>query len=153
MSKGAIGSILVLTAAAVAVFVSGCGGGDSTTAVSKAQYVKKVNAFCREKEEERFGDLMAKGQKLEEKARGKAISNKEKEDILVSVLPSYEKMVTELREMDVPEGDEDQLEAIYDAMDQAAQKIKANPGTALVSEVPFVASEKLAKAYGLECGF
>lgn len=150
MSKGVMGSILVLVAAAALLAVSGCGGGGSSSSVTKAQYVKQVNKTCKEEEEKRFGELMAKGQKLEEEARGKAISTKAKEEALVSLLPPYEKMVEDLREVEAPEGDEEELEAIYDAMDEAAQSVKANPGTALVSDVAFKQAAKKAEAYGLK---
>lgn len=142
-----------MAALAVLVAVSGCGGGGDSTSVTKAQYVKQVDAICKKEEEKRFGELMAKGQKLEEEAKGKAISAKQKEDALVSLLPSYEKMVDHLRSLDVPAGDEEKLEAVYDAMDEAGEKMRANPGTALVSEVAFSEANKLTKAYGLSCSF
>lgn len=153
MSKGVAGSILAMAVVAALLAVSGCGGGGDSTSVTKAQYVKQAEALCKKEEEKRFGELMAKGQKLEEEAKGKAISTKAKEEAFVTLVPSYEKMVDSLRALDKPEGDEEKLEAIYDAMDEAAQNMKQNPGTALVSEVAFSKANKLSKAYGLSCGF
>jgi hypothetical protein len=146
---------LVLVAAAVAVLaaVSGCGGGSDSTSVTKASYVKKVNAICKDEEEKRFGELMARGQKIEEEAKGKEISTKVKEEALLSLIPSYEKMVDHLRALDAPAGDEEKVEAVYDAMDEAAENMRENPGTALVSEAAFAKASKLSKAYGLSCEF
>lgn len=148
-----MGSILAMAALVALVAVSGCGGGGDSTSVTKAQYVKQVNALCKKEEEKRFGELMAKGQKLEEEAKGKPISTKTKEEALLSLLPSYEKTVEQLRSLDAPAGDEEKVEAIYDAMDEAGEKMRENPGTALVSEVAFSKANKLTKAYGLTCGF
>jgi hypothetical protein len=153
VSKG-VGSILTVAALAVLVFASGCGGGDSSSSLTKAEYVKKVNDICLKESEKRFAKLLAKGDRLEEEARGKEVSAQAKEKAILSLMPSYEKMVDNLRALEAPEGDEEQLEAIWDAMDEGAQNVRESPGTAFVSDVNFRAANKLAKGYGLkECAF
>ena len=53
MQKGAIGGVVgAVLLIAIALAVAGCGGGggdSSTTALTKAQYVKQANAICGDK--------------------------------------------------------------------------------------------------------
>lgn len=146
MSKGVVGSILGVAVVLLALLGAGCGGDDESEALTKAQFLKQGNAICKKAEEER-GEAI---NKAAETFKGKEISLKEQEDLVLEVLPTYENATTKLDELGAPEGDEKKVEALVEAMEGAAEQVKASPGTALETSVPFKKANELAKKYGLE---
>lgn len=162
----------ILNAAAivtVAVLIAGCGGGsdnDSSNAAAagdtstsattasgesaptpeKAELIKQADAGCEKGRREAEAQI---GRKLKGNPNEAA-----KEKIITSIsLPAIEAQADELRALDAPSGDEEQIEAIAQGIEDAVAAAEKN--TRVLSEKgnPFVEVGKLASAYGFQaCG-
>lgn len=146
MSKGVVGSILGAAVLLLALLGAGCGGDDEGEALTKAQFLKQGNAICKKSEEER-GKVIAE---TSAKFSGKEFTLKQQEDLILQVLPTYENAATKIEELGAPEGDEEKVEEIVKAMEEAAVQVKASPGTALETNVPFKEANELVEKYGLD---
>lgn len=146
MSKGVVG--LIVGAIALLVFgAAGCGDGDSTEeALTKKQFLRQGNAVCYKKEQERNDIIAAEGARLSGGTKNLAA---QQEKLVLKILPTYEEATAGLDELGAPEGDEKQVEAIVEAMEEAAEKVKADPGTAVTTGLPFKKANELAQDYGL----
>jgi hypothetical protein len=140
------GPFVSVVGAVLLAFVmgSGCGSDSSSTALTKAQFVKQGNAICKEWEAGRNAAIAAVGQKFSGKT-----SNAAKEKAILMILSPYEEAIGRLEELSAPSGDDAQIEAILASMHEAAGKVKADPGTALVSGLPFRQANKRVEDYGL----
>jgi hypothetical protein len=148
VSKGVLGSILCLLAALSLLF-AGCGGGDdeTTSSLTRAQFLKQGNAICKKSEEEKGKALRALVAKLDP---NKPITQERKEQLVLTViLPPYEQTTEDLKGLGTPEGDEEEVEAIIKAMEEAAKESRADPGVAVTSVRQFEDANKMATDYGL----
>jgi hypothetical protein len=147
VSKGVVG--LIAGVVALLVFgVVGCGDGDSTEeALTKAQFLRQGNAICFKKEKERNDIINEEGARLSGKTKNLVA---EQEKLVLKILPTYEESAAGLDELGAPEGDEKQVEAIVKAMEEAAEKVKADPGTAVTTSLPFKKPNELNEGYGLK---
>jgi hypothetical protein len=148
VSKGVLGSILCLLAALSLLFV-GCGGGDdeTTSSLTRAQFLKQGNAICKKSEEEKGKALRALVAKLDP---NKPITKERKEQLVLTViLPPYEQTTEDLKGLGAPEGDEEEVEAIIKEMEKAAKKTKADPSVAVTTVREFEDANKMATDYGL----
>jgi hypothetical protein len=147
VSKGALGLIACILAALSLLF-AGCGGGDDeTSSLTKAQFVKQGNALCKKAEEEKGKAIKSLVAKLNPRAQ---FTMERKEQLVVTIiLPPYEQTTEDLQNLGAPEGDEEKVEAIVKAREEAAKKTKADPGVAVTSTREFVDANKLATDYGL----
>ncbi len=147
MNKGAIGSIVGL-AILVALLVVGCGGGGGDETVTKADFVRQGNAVCGKWQQargDRFREINSKFKP--------PVTQAKREEAILFVLEPYEDAVDGLRELDPPAGEEEKVEEIIDAMEEAVKQGKANPGTLISSGAPFSKANRLTEEYGLkECG-
>jgi len=146
VNKGAIGSIVGL-AILVALLVVGCGGGSDET-VTKSDFVRQGNAICGKWQQ-------ARGQAFREvNSKFKPpVTQAKREEAILFVLEPYEDAIEGLKELDPPAGEEEEVEAIIDAMEEGFNQAKANPGTLVSSSAPFSKGNKLTEEYGLkECG-
>jgi acyl-CoA reductase-like NAD-dependent aldehyde dehydrogenase len=143
VNKGAIGSIVGIVAVAFALVVSGCGGGGSDS-LTKAEFAKKADEICRRGESERSEAIQAAAQKFS----GKKVTAADQEQIVLSALPSYEKEAEKIEELGAPEGEEKQAEALVEAMEEAAENVKADPGTATTGSIPFKKANEVAEEIG-----
>lgn len=148
MSKGAFVALVGMVAA-LALIAAGCGsGGDSTTTVTKAQFVKQVNALCLEREKERADAVQSiisglkPGEELSDARQAKMVT--------AIIVPSYTKMIANVKSLDAPEGDQAEIEKILKAMEQALKKVEADPRQAVFSVVMFEEANGLATKYGLK---
>lgn len=134
--------------AALAMVAGGCGGGsDSTTALTKAQFVKKVDALCEEREKERTAKVSAIASSLKP---GERLSNARQTKMVESIIfPSYAKMIENVESLEAPEGDQAEINEIIKAMEKAQNKVEADPRQAVFSVVMFEEANSLAKKYGL----
>jgi hypothetical protein len=129
-----------------AALLAGCGGGDSSTeaAFSKATYVKRANSICRTANHD-----------LEASAKGVFGSQRPSKEELKAfatsfAVPRMEDELVQLRALPAPSGDEQAVNAIYDAAEQGVTKLKQNPGI-LIANNPqaFARAKRLARAYGI----
>jgi hypothetical protein len=142
-------------ACVAAVAVGGCGGGDD--GVSKSDYVKKGNAICDNYDKqvaalakESFPNITQSNQRPTVPAF---------QAFLGKLLPLTEAEIRNLRALEKPKGDEQEIEAILAAADKGvaqARRGATDPTVArrLMGDVdPFADANRKAKAYGLKtCG-
>jgi hypothetical protein len=150
MVRRGIGWALVAGLMAMALVASGCGsGGETTASLSRSQFIKQANAMCKRQEEDRNAVIRAA---IEGRDQSKVLPLAQREKVILEILPPYEEVPEKLEAMGPPEGDDGQVEAIIEAMEQAAREVKANPGAALKSTKQFFQANKLSSEYGLtEC--
>ncbi len=146
---------LVLATASVGL---GCGGDDdngsgatsttsTATALTKQEFLKRGNHICEQ------------GQKHINAAEQKLGDNPSQAEIdkftTKTAIPTIQYEVAGVQGLAPPSGDEDQVDAITTAAQQALDKLKADPSliTASGKENPFAEANKLANQYGLTaCG-
>ena len=149
---------LFVTALAAASLLAACGdddddGGGGEQALSKADYIEQGDAICAEGDreieqaaEEAFGDL-----EQGEQPSAEAVGEFGQE----SVLPSLQRQIDRLRELPAPEGDEDEVNAIYDAADEGIRKLREGDPEDFVQQgdAAFEEANRLAGEYGFQnCG-
>lgn len=130
---------------------AGCGG-DEEEPLSKAEYIKQGDVICKkanetiEKEaEETFADLGPREMPSEEQLTAFV------EDVAV---PNVESQISDLRALAAPEGDEDELDKIYEDVDTALAEVEEDPATIVEGDNdPFQEPNEAARGYGFkECG-
>jgi hypothetical protein len=132
-----------IVAVAFALVVSGCGGGGGDS-LTKAEFAKKADEICHRGESERSEAIQVAAQKFS----GKQATAADQEQIVLAALPSYEKEAEKIKELGAPEGEEKQAEALVEAMEEAAENVKADPGTATTGDIPFKKANELAEEIG-----
>lgn len=144
--RAIIGLVAVL--AAMGLAVGGCGSDDETTALTKAQFTKQVNALCKKSGEERVAQYRAR--QAAEQGTKKGGGEKAREELFrQSFVIPFQEMVEEIEELGAPEGDEEELEAIYEEWLRGAEIFEQDP-LLLLSEPPtFDKANKLSAEYGL----
>ena len=137
-----------LGAVGAALLAIGCGGDDDGgSSISKQEFLKQGNEIC------------AKGNQELDQAANETFSGgpPSEEEVVTFVddelLPNVEGQVSDLRDLGAPEGDEDEVNAILDAADQAIEAIGDDPAAAFRGDDPFAEANQLARDYGLvACG-
>jgi hypothetical protein len=147
--------VFVAAAMVIALVVTGCGGGDSSTAtvsVSKAAFIKKVDAVC-QKGTERMqrAILVFLKQHKDVKRPNKAQSLKL---VGTAIVPSVKIELKELKALEAPEGDGERFDAIVTALEEGLETAEGNPEAVVSSsDAVFGISGRLAGEYGAEvCG-
>ncbi|MGC1166548.1 MAG: hypothetical protein WA862_10610 [Solirubrobacterales bacterium] len=154
MSKRLI--LLLAGVMAIAAVVAGCGGSDDSTetvVLTKAEFIEQGDAIC------------AKGSKqIEEEADEFAADNdidtsnpskEEQEEVITTVVaPALQTQADEITELGAPDGEEERVTAIIEALEAGAQELEDEPGALLESEGdPLGEANKLANEFGFkECG-
>ncbi len=140
-------SLLLATLfAATALVATGCGGDDSSDeeAPTKAAYIEQADAVCTST----LTEISAIAEDLPNDINSPEVQTA----ITEEVLPRYQDELVELRDLTPPEGDEDSTASIYDAVEEALQKVEDDP-SALDEEDTFSDANQQAQDYGLEvCG-
>jgi hypothetical protein len=136
-------SIVLPTLLITGATIAACGGSD---APSTEEYIADADAICRQADadletvvKEQFGTTPPNRQELAQFTEDE-------------VIPNIEDQLAELRELEPPEGDEDQVARIFDTLDQAIQEFKRNPD---IENPPrgIAEANRLAEDYGFEvCG-
>jgi hypothetical protein len=150
-------SLLALAAlVALAALIAGCGGGDETTdsatvTLTKAEFIKQGDAICKEGNEgneaeaEEFAE--ENGFTLE-----KASDEQLEEAVGEVLVPSLNQQAEELDALGAPEGDEEKVEEIVVALEDATEEIEDDPSL-VFEEKTLEEPNKLADAYGFKvCG-
>jgi hypothetical protein len=151
------GTIAIAVALAVAALLAGCGGGsgDSSAAggsISKAAFIKKADAVCQKGTERMQRAILSFLKQHKDVKR----PNKAQSEELVgtAIVPSVETEIEELEALDVPDGDEDQVNAIIGALEEGHETAEDNPEAVVASsDAVFGIFSRLAGEYGAEvCG-
>ncbi|MGN6585927.1 MAG: hypothetical protein ACTHKT_00420 [Solirubrobacterales bacterium] len=153
MSKRLVSLLAAL--AALALIVAGCGSGGSTettSSLTKAEFVKKGNAICAEgsKEINEGFEKFAKENGFSKKKRPPQA--KLEEGIETVVIPGIRKEIEGIRALGPPD---EEAEAVVDAAEEALKKGEENPSLLAKEESagPFAKVNKLSREYGLtKCG-
>jgi hypothetical protein len=143
--------------AAIAMIVAGCGGGgdssSDSSSLTKAEFLKQGNAVCAKGNQE-----IEEGFEEFEKENGSQSKQPTKaqltEAIETIVLPAVRNQVEGVEGLGAPSGEEDKVEAITDAANEALEEGEEDPAS-LTSEKadPFAEANELANEYGLvKCG-
>lgn len=158
LKVGLVGLVMLLTI----VVGYGCGGGDDssgsggTTAdgtssgapLSKAAFIKQGDAIC-EKVPARYQEEATKlGEQAQKQGKPKPSTA---EVNLKAAVPPLDSAIEELEGLTPPSGDEDEAEAIVDALEVAAEGLEAKPTSELSGpKSPFAEFQKLTREYGFK---
>lgn len=132
--------------ATTAIFAAGCGGSDDSSedAPTKAAYVTEADDICATNQEEISEIAKDLPDDINDPAVQDAISDE--------VLPIYQDQLTALRALTPPEGEENATTEIYDALEEALQKVEDDT-SALNDPTTFEDANARAIDFGLEvCG-
>jgi hypothetical protein len=148
---------LLSAVAVVGVVAVGCGsdGADesstvTTSSVSRAAYVKRVNAICARRKEERLAaiEAYAKENPSEDGASEEAVL-----DAVKAVFaPQLEEEADEIREVAAPRADRRQVEAILAGIERAADVAAGLESTEVkvLVDRAFLRASNLSSKYGLD---
>jgi hypothetical protein len=146
----------------IALVVSGCGGGSGSSSTSpavttpvttasgmtQAEYVKRGDAICDKSDKAQNASLKAmakKDPKAESTAAGRV------KLVVTAGLPPIKIEAQELAALGAPSGDEAEVQAIVDGLNEAIEKSEQNPASVLNSSAnPFTQVDKLAQEYGFK---
>jgi hypothetical protein len=142
---------------AIAVIAAGCGSssGDSSSAsLTKAEFLKQGNAICAKGNDEIEARFEAFG-KEHHLSQSKQLTEAELAEASETILiPTVRKQVDGIRALGAPSGEEQEVEKVLDAADEALEKAEENPKLLAAQNAgPFARANKLAREYGLvKCG-
>lgn len=149
--------LIVLALIASALVAAGCGSDDSLT---KAEFIQQGDVICRKFDAKRTTELEKFALKI---ARAdKPITPQQKVDQVKNVLaPSIRSGIEELRELDPPSDEADQIDAILtgaekamDEMEEEAEaQAKSGKKTLGTFRDPFTKTAQEAKTYGFKTCF
>jgi len=129
--------------------LAGCGSGDDSSsteaALSKPAYVKQANAICKKAADKinTAGSQQFGNKQPTEAELAKFVND--------TAVPAFDDELSQLRDLPPPSGDEDTVNAIYDAAQDGADALKENPSILLENNpAAFQEANKLAKDYGLD---
>ncbi|MBK5109914.1 MAG: hypothetical protein JJE10_00945 [Thermoleophilia bacterium] len=137
--------VLVPLIAITCLGIAGCGG-DDPDAPTKEEYVAEGSAICSEADAELTASL-------ESRYGNEDLSQQQIQTIFEEdFLPSAEGQLEDLRSLTPPDGDEETVNDIYDALERDIQEAREDP--AIVAEGDaFAEAARLADEYGLTgCG-
>jgi hypothetical protein len=141
---------LAILALAILAF-AGCGGGGETTApLTSAEFKAQANKICtgETKKVEAEVEEYASKRNLQYRETNHKIFEEEAEEIII---PSLERKLSRLQELEGPPKDERELAKIVTAAEKALQEGRTEP-LVLVSGQGLTEVRKLAAEYGLkEC--
>lgn len=159
MGKRWIGVFLVV--AMIAGLIAGCGGSDSSSTaatdggsstgdggstLSKAEFIKQADALCAKN-----NTTMAKEAETFTPSSGAKPAEVEEELVTEIYAPGIGNQAEEIASLGAPSGDEEEVEAIVEAIEAGTETAEEDPST--FAQGAFAESTKLARAYGFEvCG-
>lgn len=164
------GAFLLTIAFAIAV-LGGCGGGggsgsssgDSTvqstggseavgtSSLDKAEFVKQADEICAE-ESELFLKSITNYMAKHPPQAGESEQEVAADGVRQTLLPKFQNQIDRVRELGAPAGEEEEVEAILEAMQHAVDSLAQRNEVALATDIDkeFKPAGKLAVQYGLE---
>lgn len=157
MGRGPIA--LIAAVAVAALLLAGCGGGDDSSAsgsISREEFIAKADAICKESskrmEKELF--LFLRKNRTGGTLRKPSVAQNEK-FIDTVLIPNLQREIKELKELGVPAGDEEKVDAMISALEEGLETAEDNTEevAAGTSDMVFGIASRIAGEYGLEtCG-
>ncbi|MDX6624525.1 MAG: hypothetical protein QOE75_2457 [Solirubrobacterales bacterium] len=139
-----------------AVVVASCGGtdgSDTTSSVTKAEFVKQASSICTKTAAKRDAAALAlfKEQRKRGEPSAKELQKRMEEVVSEAVLPALDHMTDELAELDAPTDGQEQVDAMIDAYREAIQEAESElTAVANGDSDPLSQPRKLAIAYGVK---
>jgi len=122
--------------------IAGCGGSQSKSSVTKAEFLRQANSICAERRVERRKAITAAARLQPSEAEMKKIIDEKS-------IPPYREMTKEISQLARPKGDEEKLATLVSSMEKAADEAESNLASAAI-----VKANEEATRYGLaECKF
>jgi ABC-type phosphate/phosphonate transport system substrate-binding protein len=155
------GPIVLIAAVVAALLVAGCGGGSddsssSANSPSKKEFTVKADAICQKASERMQAQLFKVLRKDKVNGKLKKPSLADNKKFIVAVLiPSLKQEISELKALGAPEGDEERVDAIVEALEEGLETAEGNPEAVAAgsSDMVFGIASRLAGEYGLQvCG-
>jgi hypothetical protein len=149
-------ALALLAFAATVALLAGCGGGsgdDSTSsgteAMTKAAFIKRADAICAKTDKTQEAALE---DFFDQRPNAKPTQALNEKVVVVVGLPAVQTEAEEIAALPVPEGDEDEIQAIVDGVEEAVEKGEADPSSLVGKGTsgPFEAVGKLAGEYGFK---
>lgn len=151
--------LLLVGVMALAAFAAGCGSSDDSTdtdeavALTKVEFIEQGDVICEKGNEqlENEADEFAEDNDIDTSNP----TEEQQEDVIVSVVgPALQSQADELAALGAPEGEEDDVAAIVEALEAGAQELEDDPGSLLKSGAePLGEASKLASEFGFKtCG-
>lgn len=127
---------------------TGTSDDDSRPVVEKAQFLEKGDAICR-KVPAAYKKLV---QPLEKESLAKGTGKPPLAEVnLTAAVPPLGVAIEEFEELDAPQGDEQEVEEIIEALKAAKKGVEEKPTTELSGpKSPFDDFQNLSRAYGFE---
>jgi hypothetical protein len=140
--------ILAALLAALALIAAGCGGDDEGEALTKEEFITQADEICAAGDEEITATADEQFGELEEEP-----PVEEQEAFLTDVVaPNYEDQLAQIRELNPPEEDAEQVDELLSALEDLIAQLRDEPSAVLEATEPPEAST-LAQEYGLQnCG-
>jgi hypothetical protein len=126
----------------------GCGGGDDSEPVTKAEFVKQATALCVTTQKQMQKEINAA-------FKGGIGDNSEVVAVVEkTVVPGFETEISGIEDLGAPDGEDAQVEAVLAPMQEVVDDAKADPKAFLKSsEKSYEKSEKASIKYGIPaCG-
>lgn len=122
----------------------------TTSALSKAQFVKKANAICRREREELLTGLGTYFN--EHKSKGKSPAETFADANRAVYLPIIEADIAKIRALGAPDGDEEEIEAFLEAQQEGVEELgeQKEVKSRFQIEAIFKPAGDLAREYGLK---
>jgi hypothetical protein len=151
--------VLLAAAAAFAVIAAGCGSSsddssETVVVLTKTEFVKQGDTICQKgsKEIEDEANAFAEENGIDTSKPTK----KEQEEVISGVLgPALQKQADEISALGVPDGEEEKVEAIVEALESGAEELEDDPASLLRDGQgsPLDEASELASKFGFqECG-
>ncbi len=149
---------ILIAGCAAAFVVAGCGssGGDTSTAsLTKAEFVKRADAICAKGNKQLQVQVVGYAKKVGWSGKTPPTDAQATEIASTILIPSVQSQHDKIDALGAPSGEEDQVNAILTALQDAIDQAKKDPA-ALVRQPhdpTFTKADKLAQDYGLTvCG-
>jgi hypothetical protein len=140
----------------LAAVLGGCGGGSDTSSdLTKAEFVKQANAICTERQKEWQASIADYKKKVKEEnvSEGSAAQEELVEELVQdSMVPAFSDQLRALEELGAPEAIEDQVDKMLKSLSKAIEGFEDN-GAASLSERDFPNFINAAKDVGVTCTF
>lgn len=138
-------SLLPALLLSLSLVAAGCGGddegGEDAEPLSKADFTTQANKICADGNDE----LQTEAESLGEEPTQEQI-----EEFAVDVLvPNVQGQHDDIDALGAPEGDEDDVQAILDALQEGIDAVEADPSLITSSDDPLGEASDLAGEYGL----
>jgi predicted small secreted protein len=158
MGRGPLALIAAVIVAAL--LAAGCGGGSDDSSggesISKEEFIVKADAICEKGSKRMEAELFKFLRKNRTGGTLRKPSVEQNEKFIVTILiPNLKREIDELEALDVPDGDEEKIDALITALEEGLETAEDDTATvaAGTSDIVFGIASRLAGEYGAEvCG-